>query len=193
MSAVRVTDIAHSLVSKRLRMGEVAVDATAGNGYDTLALARMVGQKGEVFALDIQSCALVATGRRLKEHGLDQVGNLHQCGHENLADVVPDIHHGKVSAVMFNLGYLPGGDKSLMTHEQTTLSAIQQALDILKKGGVCTVVCYPGHEGGAREAAMVSQFVEGLDPDLYRFQRHESKHCKNDSPFLWAVEKICSG
>ncbi len=193
MSAIKVTEVAHSLVSGRLQAGDIAVDATAGNGHDTLLLARIVGKTGEVFALDVQACALATTGSRLKEHGLDQVGKLYQRGHEDLAEVVPGCHHGRVSAVMFNLGYLPGGDKSLITREQTTIVALQQALEILSKGGLCTVVCYPGHEGGAREAAAVARFVKELDPGSYRCQRHDSEHCLNHSPFLLAIEKVCPG
>ena len=192
MHSVKVTELAHRLVSCRLQAGEVAVDATAGNGHDTLLLAGIVGEGGEVFALDVQACALAATGRRLRENGLDEGVNLCQQGHEELAEVVPGCHHGRVSVVMFNLGYLPGGDKSVITREQTTLSALQQALDILKVGGLCTIVCYPGHEGGAQESVAVSRFIEGLDGAAYRVERHDSEHRVNHPPFLLAIEKVSS-
>ena len=94
---------------------------------------------------------------------------------------------------MFNLGYLPGGDKSMITREQTTLSALQQALDILREGGLCTVVCYPGHEGGDQEAAAVLRFIEGLDHDAYRVERHDSEQRVNSPPFLLAIKKMSSG
>ncbi|MCP4847855.1 MAG: hypothetical protein GY899_07915 [Verrucomicrobiaceae bacterium] len=193
MNSVKVTEIAHRLVSVHLQAGEVAVDATAGNGYDTLLLAKIVGDAGVVFAFDVQACALAASGNRLKEHNMDQVVKLCQRGHESLAEVVPGCHHGRVATVMFNLGYLPGGDKSMITREHTTLSALQQALDILRAGGLCTVVCYPGHEGGDQEVAAVLRFIEGLDHDAYQIERHDSEHRMNFPPFLLAIKKMSSG
>ena len=193
MHSVKVTEIAHRLVSAQLQAGEVAVDATAGNGHDTLLLASIVGQAGVVFAFDVQACALAASGNRLKEHNLDKVVNLCRRGHESLAEVVPGCHHGRIAAVMFNLGYLPGGDKSMITREQTTLSALKQALEILREGGLCTVVCYPGHEGGDQEAAAVLRFIESLDHDDYRVERHDSEHRVNSPPFLLAIKKLRPG
>ena len=193
MHSVKVTEVAHRLVAGQLQAGEVAVDATAGNGHDTLLLARLVGDEGTVFAFDVQACALAATGSRLMQHNLDEVVKLCQRGHESLAEVVPRCHHGRVATVMFNLGYLPGGDKSMITREQTTLSALQQALDILRAGGLCTVVCYPGHEGGAQEAAAVLRFIENLDHDACRVERHDSEHRVNSPPFLLAIKKMSPG
>lgn len=193
MHSVKVTEFAHRLIARRLQAGDVAVDATAGNGHDTLLLAGIVGDTGEVFAFDVQACALAATATSLRDKSLDRKVHLHQRGHEDLAEVVPGCYHGRVSAVMFNLGYLPGGDKSLITREQTTLSALQQALDILKEGGLCTIVCYPGHEGGAQEAQAVSRFIGGLDHALFRVERHDSEYRVNHPPFLLAVEKVSPG
>jgi predicted methyltransferase len=190
MNSPRVTEMAHRLVAAKLKAGEVAVDATAGNGHDTLLLAGIVGMDGAVFAFDVQACALAVTGSRLMERGLDKAVSLCRAGHEKLAEVVPGCHHGRVSTVMFNLGYLPGGDKSRITQEATTLSAVEQALVLLKAGGLCTVVCYPGHPGGAQEAEAVSRFVENLDPDDYRVERHESENPLNNPPFLLAIEKV---
>ena len=190
MNSPRVTEIAHRLVAAKLKPGEVAIDATAGNGHDTLLLAGIVGMDGAVFAFDVEAGALVATGKRLMEHGLDQVVSLCRRGHENLAEVVPGCHHGRVSTVMFNLGYLPGGDKSRITQEATTLSAVGQALAMLKAGGLCTVACYPGHPGGGQEAEAVSHFVENLDPDGYRVERHGGEAPLNNPPFLLAIEKV---
>ena len=189
----KLTEVAHRLVAGKLQPGEVAVDATAGNGHDTLLLAGLVGEAGAVFALDVQAGALAATGKRLMEHGQDKAVNLCQRGHESLAEVVPGRHHGRVSAVMFNLGYLPGGDKSRITQGETTLSALGQALAMLKEGGLCTMVCYPGHPGGEQEAEAVSRFVADLDPDDYRVERHDSEHRINHAPFLLAIEKVSSG
>ncbi|MFP6873474.1 MAG: class I SAM-dependent methyltransferase [Verrucomicrobiales bacterium] len=193
MHSLRVTEMAHRLVAGKLKAGEVAVDATAGNGHDTLLLAGIVGGEGVVFAFDVQACALAATGKRLMEQGLDKAVSFCQRGHENLAEVVPGCHHGRVSTVMFNLGYLPGGDKSRITQEETTLSAVGQALAMLKAGGLCTVICYPGHPGGAQEAGAVSRFIEALDPDGYRVERHEGENRFNDPPFLLAIEKLSPG
>ncbi len=134
-----------------LQPGEVAVDATVGNGHDTLFLAQQVGAQGHVYGFDIQEEALARTRRRLEEAGLRDRVTLLQMGHEHMAEAVPAAWHGRIGAVMFNLGYLPGGsDRTCITRPQTTVPALEAALRLLRPGGVLTVVAYRGHPGGPK-------------------------------------------
>ena len=150
---------AHAAVAEVLRPGDLAVDATAGNGHDTRFLAERVGPEGRVHALDVQEAAVAATRQRLTGAGLAERVHLHHCGHEHLAEAVPPAHHGRVRVVMFNLGYLPAGDKARITRTETTLAGLRAAADLLAPGGRLTVVAYPGHPGGAEETEAVVQWV----------------------------------
>lgn len=184
MPLPRVTEMAHELVRRRLRPGHRAVDATAGNGHDTLFLAECVGPVGRVDAFDVQPEALAETARRVA--GLPQV-RLHLRGHESLAEVV----EGPLAAVLFNLGYLPSGDKSVATRPTSTLAALEAALSLLAPDGVLVVVAYPGHEGGAEEAAEVERWFEALDPADHRAVVYRPLPGPTGAPppFLLAAER----
>ncbi|MFG0333816.1 MAG: FAD-dependent oxidoreductase, partial [Maioricimonas sp. JB049] len=158
----RLTQQAHDVVREVVVPGDVAVDATAGNGHDTRLLAQLVGDGGKVFAFDVQENALARTAKRLREAGLNNV-TLLQRDHAELAEALPGDLHGRVAAVMFNLGYLPGSDHAIVTRTGSTLPALQAALVLLRPGGVLTVMVYRGHPGGQEEAAAVQHFLEGLD------------------------------
>lgn len=177
---------AHDWVERVLVPGDSAVDATAGNGYDTLFLARLVGDEGHVHAFDVQAAALEETGRRLKREGCESRVSLHECSHARMREAVP----GGVKAVMFNLGYLPGSDHAVKTVKEETLPAVQAALELLLPGGVLTVMCYPGHEGGREECAAVSELLESLPLPQWRVVRLSSANGSPDAAFLMAVLRV---
>lgn len=166
---VPLTQQAQEIVRRRLTSGDAAIDATAGNGYDTLFLAQCVGQNGQVYAIDLQATALAATRARLaSKQCLDRV-TLIEGDHARLDLLLPVSVHGRVTAIMFNLGYLPGGDRQQVTRRESTLAALDGAISLLRPdGGVMTVVAYPGHPGGAEEAAAVREWFASLDPARYR-------------------------
>lgn len=140
-------DFSHLLLAAHLRPGASAVDATAGNGHDTVFLARQVGPHGRIYAFDIQKRALAETRCRLREVGLTERVVLIHDGHEKMREYVDEV----VGGVVFNLGYLPGGDKTIVTRPETTLAALDAALELLAPGGVVVFVVYTGHSGGKRE------------------------------------------
>ncbi|HKJ87699.1 MAG TPA: class I SAM-dependent methyltransferase [Gammaproteobacteria bacterium] len=179
----------HEAVRACLFPGALAVDATVGNGHDTLFLARAVGSGGRVEGLDIQASALTAARERLEQAGaLDRV-RLHQGGHEALLRILPEAARGRVRAVMFNLGYLPGGDKGVVTRPDSTLAGLEAAAGLLAPGGRIAVVGYPGHPGGAEECEAVSEWARKRRPDglLVRHQEEpESGHC---GPRLLVLER----
>ncbi len=182
----RLTEVAHQVVSEVVRPGEVVIDATAGNGHDTLFLAQLVGPQGTVFALDVQPQAIARTGDRLKDAGYTNV-ELVQHDHAQLQSTIRERSQDQIAAVMFNLGYLPGGDKSVMTQLLSTLPAIDAAIALIRPGGVLTVIAYPGHPGGAEEAAAVESRLGRLPDDQFDVRRFESHTSSNAAPILFAV------
>lgn len=153
----------------------VAVDGTAGNGHDTLFLARLVGARGLVHAFDVQPRALARTAERLAAAGLEERVALHGRGHEELAAALAS--HGvwppRITAAMFNLGFLPGSDRSLTTRPDTTLTALDALLPLMVPGGVVSLHVYAGHPGGADEAAGLDRRLAELDWDRWRVARYE--------------------
>lgn len=161
-ATIPLTESAHTIVRSVLRPGDIAIDATAGNGYDTQFLAECVGPSGKVYSFDIQATALAATSARLKAAGLNNVTLFHR-SHAELQSALVELGTGSVSAVMLNLGYLPGGDKGLITQIESTIAAIRGGLAKLAPGGIMTIVAYPGHTGGSDEVAAVETLLDGLD------------------------------
>lgn len=156
---------AHDWISRIVSPGDAVVDATAGNGHDTVFLARLAGPSGQVHAFDVQKEAICATRERLEKEGLlTPAVRLHLASHDRLAELVG----GPVKAVVFNLGYLPGGDKKTVTRTESTLAALKQAAALIAPNGLLSVMCYPGHEGGKEEAEAVEAFLSRLPHHSWR-------------------------
>lgn len=177
---------AQLLMQDRLHPGDAVLDATAGNGHDTLFLARLVGGTGHVWAFDVQGTAVLETRRRLGEAGVLQATVLH-AGHETMREHVPVEFHGRLRGIMFNLGYLPGSDKSVITHTATTLSALTAAIELLAPGGLLTVAVYPGHEGGADEQRAITEWAAALSSSSYEVQLLRPINHSASPPECWAV------
>ncbi|MEC8905771.1 MAG: class I SAM-dependent methyltransferase [Verrucomicrobiota bacterium] len=188
---MKSTQLVHQLVSDRLEGGEVVVDATAGNGHDTLFLAQQVGTEGVVYSFDVQKEAIGMTRSRLEEAQLSDRVIMCETGHENLEEVIRALHLGNVSVIMFNLGYLPGGDHSITTLKETTLTALRKALECLRDGGLLTVLCYPGHGEGLGESVEVLTFLESLDQTQFLTTNYRGESTSGTAPFLVSVQK-CS-
>jgi len=177
---------AHELVSDVVRPGDQVVDATVGNGHDTLFLAKAVGQGGRVIGFDIQQQAINSARVRLSEGNIEEKNvDLHVRSHAEMDAVVK----AEVSCVMFNLGYLPGADKSLITRAESSLSALEKAASLLKNGGLLTVMCYPGHAGGDTEAELVKGWLLGLPSDQFEVQVYRREGYRESTPFLLVAQK----
>lgn len=157
----RLTEQVHLLLREHVLADGLAIDATMGNGHDTVFLAELVGSGGRVIAFDVQDRARVFTNRLLQERQLRNVEIVLDC-HSNLETHVPESATGTVSAVVFNLGYLPGGEKSVTTKPSTTTAAIDAAWRVLRSGGVISVLAYVGHEGGIQESQAVESALDTL-------------------------------
>lgn len=191
-----MTRWAQEMLDPVLRPGCLAVDLTAGNGFDTLFLWRGVGPSGTVLAFDVQAKALEHTELRLREAGADVcrlapgtgrpgagVNLVHAC-HTQLRHMLADAP----TAVMANLGYLPGGDHALITTRETTLQALADACSLLVSGGRLAVTAYPGHAGGDTESRCVRDFFAALD--THSWMVLELRSCNRPrAPFLLVAEK----
>ena len=163
MQRISLVKSAHDLIRDRLRPGAVAVDATVGNGFDTLFLLQQVGPSGRVYGFDIQEKALASARSKISENGLLNGATLFQASHERMSDLIPARHHGRIKACMFNLGYLPHGDKSIVTTPDSTIAALNAACNLLSARGMITVIAYLGHPGGGLETERVTEWCECLD------------------------------
>lgn len=189
MLAAAALTFSKDLLAKLVRPGDTVVDATAGNGHDAMFLARLAAPGGAVHCFDIQPEALARTGALLAAAGLDGLATLHPVGHERLGEVLPPEVRGRVRAVVFNLGFRPGGDETLVTRPETTLAALDAATEILGPGGAMAVVCYTGHPGGAAEARAVADWCAGLDFTAWRAARYELVNKPGDAILCFFVEK----
>ena len=147
-----------------IKEGAFCIDATAGKGNDTLFLAELVGDTGHVLAMDIQQDALDATAKRLQKHQVDHRVKLVLAGHETMHQYAEP---GTVDAIMFNLGYLPGGDHTIATKADTTIQALEQALRLLKPLGMISMAIYHGGDTGFAERDAVLAWLKTLDSRQY--------------------------
>jgi len=189
MKHISLVNAAHELVKDKLHSGAIAIDATIGNGHDTLFLAEQVTTSGKIYGFDIQPSALRITRCRLEQASLSDCVTLFQANHAVMTGKIPVQYHGKVCAVMFNLGYLPGGDKSLMTLADTTLTALSSAGRMLSVGGILTVLAYPGHSGGDSETHQVRLWCDQLNREQFTVRILTVAEYKPSAPMLFAIYK----
>ncbi|NWK57079.1 SAM-dependent methyltransferase [Verrucomicrobiaceae bacterium N1E253] len=178
----------HAFLQERVTPGSSVVDATLGNGHDALFLAGLVGAGGRLFGFDIQTAAIGKSRQRLEDGGISAASyQLFCCGHERMLDQIGERFLGKIQAVMFNLGYLPGADKQVITHGDSSLMAMDQALRLLGSGGVLSVMCYPGHSGGDTEAAQVLSWVLEREASFVECCCIRRAKASKRSPFLLLI------
>lgn len=183
MTPPRPTEVAWMILRQAIRPGDLVIDATAGNGHDTVFLAECVGENGRVLAFDIQETAIRSAGARVGDAGYAERVEFHQCSHTAMGEFAAA---ASVSAIMFNLGYLPGEDHERTTVAHETLAALAVAADLLKPGGSLSVVCYPGHPAGAEEATAVEAWMASLTHHGWRLARYAMMGTLRPAPFLLA-------
>ncbi|HHY72616.1 MAG TPA: methyltransferase domain-containing protein [Bacillus bacterium] len=186
----RVLPFAHSLLESAVKAGDVAIDATVGNGHDTELLAKLVGPNGKVYGFDIQAQAMATTQARLKESGLEERVELFLRSHDELENSVPSEHREKLKAAIFNLGYLPGGDKTIVTTADSTINAVKQLLKIMAIEGLIILVIYHGHPEGQLERDQLLEFVETIDQKWAHVLQYRFLNQINHAPFVIAIEKV---
>ncbi len=177
--------LSHLFLRERVRLGDAVADATCGNGRDTLLLAELVGAAGRVWSFDIQEEALRSTAAALEKQGLRERVELVAAGHERLGEFI----RGPLRAAVFNLGYLPGGDKGMVTRPETTRPALDAALDLLAPGGLLLVAVYTGHPGALEEEDAVLSWACGLDPRAFHVWVSRQLNRPLTAPYLVFIEK----
>jgi 16S rRNA C1402 N4-methylase RsmH len=189
MKLQRILPFAKHLLHTVIEEGDIVVDATIGNGHDTVFLAKLVGSEGHVYGFDIQEDAIINTINRLESEQLDKHVTVVKKGHQHIKSTVPAQLHGTVAGAIFNLGYLPGGDKTIVTVPDTTISAIDQLLDIMKPEGVIVIVIYHGHEEGQIERDELMNYVNMIDPSVAHVLQYQFINKQNNPPYIVAIEK----
>ena len=155
---MQLTNIAQTWLKDHIQIGDPVIDATLGNGFDALFLAQSIGKTGTIYGFDVQQEAINSTTQLLQHEPCQQVFFLQ--GHEHMMAHIPQEKHGHIQAIMFNLGWLPKSDKSIITHADTTILALEQSLQLLAPNGRMSIMLYPGHHGGDSEAAQVTTWLQ---------------------------------
>jgi len=158
-----------------LKPGDLVIDATCGNGKDALRLCELVPQ-GHVYALDIQEIALQKAKELITHSNISFLLQSHT-----------ELPSGEFKLVVYNLGYLPGGNKNLTTLTPTTLESLEKAAQIIAIGGALSITCYPGHPEGAVEEQAVCSWVQTLDSKKWLITHHV---WRERSPTLFFIVKL---
>lgn len=164
MKSYQITEWCQHFMKEHVKEGDICIDATAGNGNDTLLLCELVGEKGKVLAFDIQKEALANTKERLSAHKVEKRAELILDSHTQMEKYAKS---NTVSCIVFNFGYLPGGDHTLATRKDTSIQAIHAGLDLLKKGGMMSLCIYSGGDSGFEERDALLQELKTLNGKEY--------------------------
>ena len=195
----QITEYCHHILEEYIEEGDICIDATAGNGGDTEFLCQKVGETGNVYAFDVQEEALNATEKRLDDAGIknqifeknlsklltEPSVNLVLSGHEKLSEYVKE----PIKAAIFNLGYLPKTDKSVVTKADTTLTALDALTNQLVVGGRIAIMIYYGHEGGMEEKNAVIKWTSSLPQKDWEVTSYAPLNQIHTPPILVLIEK----
>lgn len=187
MKNYQITEWVHNFIKKQVKKGDSCVDATMGNGHDTSFLAELVGQEGNVYAFDVQELALKNTKERLqKKNKLDQC-RLILDSHENMDQYIEE---ETISCIVFNFGYLPGGDHKKATKALTSVKAIEKGLNLLKQNAIMTLCIYSGGDTGFEEKEAILSYIKNLDSKKYLVIQSEYINRKNNPPIPVFIIKL---
>ena len=183
---INPVDITKRIIRDFVKEGYKVLDCTIGNGNDTLDLANLVGDNGKVYGFDIQSMAIEITKNKLKAKSLENRVLLIKDSHEYIDKYIFE----ELDLIIYNLGYLPGGDKSIKTNSSTTVKSVKKALNLLKSNGLLLITSYTGHEGGKEEKAELESYLKSLDQKYANVLEFNFINQKNNPPILYGVEKL---
>ncbi len=186
MAGFQVTEWNHRLLTGLIPQGGICIDATAGTGRDSLFLAQQVGETGHVISFDIQQTAIEQTRERLEAAGCKERVELVLDSHTHMAQYVTEL----VDAILFNFGYLPGGDHAIATKPESSLLAVEQGLTLLKKGGVMSLCVYSGGDTGMEEYDRLTKWAAELSGKEYLVIRNDFYNRKNHPPVIVLVFKL---
>ncbi|HLB52765.1 MAG TPA: class I SAM-dependent methyltransferase [Chlamydiales bacterium] len=160
----------HFLWKALIAPGDIAIDATCGNGHDALFLAKLPLKK--LYAIDLQEIAIENTRCSLERHLSPEEKakvDINQMSHENLDHLLLE---GQVKLIVYNLGYLPGSNKKVKTLKESTLISLKKSLLLLAKGGALSITCYPNHEEGKEEETAILEWAKDLPASSWEVRYH---------------------
>ena len=181
----KITEVNKIFLDKIVQKGDVVIDATMGNGYDTIYLGNLVGENGKVYAFDVQEEAIKSTKKKVERDNMTDRVELILDGHQNLDKYVKE----EVSCVVFNLGYLPRAKHVVITKPDTTLEAIKKSLKLLKPNGIISIAAYIGHEGGLEEKNYICEYLDNLNQNEFNVLHMQFTNQINNPPQLILIEK----
>jgi hypothetical protein len=181
-----ITDWTHEIAGIYIKEGDLCIDATAGKGKDTLFLCEKVGKTGHVLAFDIQPEATAMTEALLEKYNMKERAEVFCQGHEHMGEYAEP---GTVSVILFNLGYLPGGDHQKATRAETTLQAANQGLSLLKSGGLMLLCIYSGGDSGFSEKEAVLSWARTLPAGEYDVIETPFINKPNNPPLPLVIRK----
>ncbi len=187
MQNYQITNWVHHFIEDHVQAGDICMDATMGNGNDTVLLSKLVGEKGRVIAFDIQQMALDNTERKLEQENCSNNYKLVLESHERMGEYA---EKDSVSCITFNLGYLPGGDHNKATKGESSIRAIETGLSLLKKKGLMTVCIYSGGDSGFEEKETVLAYLKALDSKKYLVIISEYANRPNNPPIPVLIVKM---
>lgn len=188
MQTYNAVKLAHLLLLPHLKNCRCAVDATAGNGWDSLFLAANTSNETIICSFDIQKSALAKTQSLLREHNVSDKLRLIEDSHENMAIYIKE----KLDIVMFNLGYLPGSDHGFTTQPATTIKSVTKSLELLNAGGFLTIIAYPGHPTGELEFIEIEKLLKSLSTKFFAVNSWVPVNAAKRPPILYIIEKVRS-
>ena len=172
----KLTTIIHEKLASHVQQGDFVIDATLGNGHDSAFLAIKVGEGGQVFSFDIQENSITNSRELLTGANLIKRCTLKLSSHANMDKEIPEKYHSKISTVMFNIGYLPGSNKTITTNANSSIIACKKALTLLKPNGLISLIIYPGHSEGKIEAQKITEWINSLDKEYsYYYTQYQKE------------------
>lgn len=186
-STLNTLSIAHRFIKEHARLGDFWIDGTAGRGHDTAFLCELVGEKGRVLSFDIQEEALDSTRTLLKEKGFDWAQVVHD-SHSNMDQYA---RKGEVDGIVFNFGYLPGGDHHICTRAESSIEAIEKGLVLLRPGGVMSLCIYYGGDSGSDEKNALMDYLKTIDSKRYTVLVTDFYNRPNCPPIAAFILKDC--
>lgn len=177
--ALNTLSLTQDFVARCVHKGDLCIDATAGRGGDTAFLCKLVGSTGRVIAFDIQPQAVESTRERLEKESLAEIAQVYLESHIHMGQYAKP---NSVNAIMFNFGWLPGGDHNVFTSGQSSVQAIETGLQLLKPGGIMTLCIYYGKETGFAERDALLEYVQTIDNKQYTVLVHNFANRVNCPP-----------